>query len=98
MNVFKGTKGKWAVRKDALTVVENEQMFVVTETDYPNTSIEEQHANALLISKAPEMLEMLQDVLSLQKENYGNGINTHLKLSAKAKEIEDLIKSATEHQ
>jgi hypothetical protein len=40
-------------------------------------------------------MEMLKSVLKLQKENYGNGMNTHLAMITKAKEIEQLIKKAT---
>ena len=47
-------------------------------------------------AKYNEMLCMLQSVLKLQKENYGSGMDTHLAMITKAKEIEQLIKEATE--
>ena len=59
------------------------------------TMCEESQANALLISKAPEMLKMLQSIIFLQKENYGDGVETHLALLDKVKEIKQLIKEAT---
>ncbi len=46
--------------------------------------------------KFDEMLEMLKSVLKLQKENYGNGMNTHLAMITKAKEIEQLIKEVSQ--
>lgn len=60
------------------------------------TMDKESQANALLISKAPEMLEMLQSIVILQTDNYGNATETHLALSDKIHEIKQLIKQATE--
>lgn len=70
MTNFKGTKGKWKVRGgyhiDIIT--DNDKAFGIVDfgteqeaflADYP---IEQWKANALLISKAPEMLEMLEDI------------------------------------
>jgi hypothetical protein len=99
---FKGTKEKW--------FIDNEESHIMTNGIYCNVistektisladvygDDEEAQANALLISKAPEMLEMLQSVLKLQKENYGNGMKTHVAMITKSKEIEQLIKEATE--
>ena len=55
---FKGTKGKWEF---------NNENFIEIQIKKPlksicaiNTNVEEYEANALLISKAPEMLEMLK--------------------------------------
>jgi len=57
---FKGTKGKWLI---------NINHNIVSETNSPicdvwhfNKTDEETKSNALLISKAPEMLEMLQNI------------------------------------
>lgn len=43
-----------------------------------------------------ELVEMLESVVQLQKDHYGNRSRTHIALILKAKEIEKLIKSATE--
>jgi hypothetical protein len=55
---FKGTRGKWEF---------NNENFIEIQIKKPlksicaiNTNVEEYEANALLISKAPEMLEMLK--------------------------------------
>jgi hypothetical protein len=101
---FKGTKGKWwacCIQKKPHFVFAGESEIVIckpyqTQDFYSDLSDEEFRANALLISKSPEMLEMLKSVLELQKENYGNATHTHLSMINKAKEIEQLIKSATE--
>lgn len=101
MSEFKGTKGIWKTKKD-----ENSNGWIGVETDnnelsvtvYPNKvsdkrgtfSIETQ-SNALLISKAPELLEMLKDVEDLL-EAYPSESEMHLKAS----EIRNLIKEATE--
>ena len=38
-----------------------------------------------------ELVEMLESVVQLQKDHYGNGSRTHIALILKAKEIEKLI-------
>ena len=100
---FKGTKGKWRnfVLGDR-NLIGNDENSTLNFIDCWLAGIggiktnKEAQANALLISKAPEMLEMLQSVLKLQKENYGNGMKTHVAMITKSKEIEQLIKEATE--
>jgi hypothetical protein len=76
---FKGTKGKWEVAKVKVfyfnVEVDNE---VICEIISPNN---DGKANALLISKAPEMLEMLEKVLTAKFT---------------CEEIKQLIKEATE--
>lgn len=56
---FKGTKGKWELYFDDRSLekyIKTEHKFIA-RVGFGN---EENNANALLISKAPEMLEMLQ--------------------------------------
>ncbi len=90
MGEFKGTKGKWFVRKydfstnvltTEMNALGNESIcFLNSKSDFND------EANALLISKAPEMLEMLKDILSsMRGENFNISEN----------EIEQLIKEAT---
>ena len=52
---FKGTSGKWYVYHNS----QGYNSFSIN-SKYKVVPIEEMKANALLISKAPEMLEMLQ--------------------------------------
>lgn len=85
-----------------------ETKFTKAKEKSLNQYIEEKHTQeecigfidgyekALKDSKVPEMFEILESVLELQKENYGSGMNTHLALITKAKEIEQLLKEATE--
>ncbi|MGV2452489.1 UNVERIFIED_CONTAM: hypothetical protein POZ17_19960 [Ralstonia mannitolilytica] len=86
---FKGTKGKWFVCSYDNNLVtfgpfyNNEAICRVFSKN--DSKIE--HANARLISKAPEMLEMLSNV---SKKLEGNGFPS-LKL-----EVDKLIKEATE--
>ena len=65
MSEFKGTKGKWGkiiyCNKDTIRAT----IFGpdVDVWNLHNKTNEEVNANALLISKAPEMLEMLKNIL-----------------------------------
>jgi hypothetical protein len=88
MNEFKGTKGKWELLKD--------NYFCEIQTKKPlksicaiNSNLEEHLYNALLISKAPEMLDMLQ----LCKEYFLLKTDTFSEERAEA--IGQLIKEAT---
>lgn len=100
MNEFKGTKGKWIVGRIDEPSEDNEMIgyhAVTTESNddamidvwFSNVHIaktkEEALYNALLISKAPEMLEFIHSIS--QNEN------TPIAYKKLAK---DLIKSATE--
>jgi len=90
---FKGTKGVWEYSSDnsweCSVVTDNEQQTITLE----NTDSEsddgfyEMYHNAKLISCAPEMLDMLESIFRLQKDNYGNGMGTHIALIQKANEI-----------
>ena len=78
---FKGTKGKWEFS-------ENGGVYVTTNSGMICdliTSSQKDKANALLISKAPEMLELLQSLVSSEM--------TPLAIRKQAKQ---LIKEATE--
>ena len=57
-----------------------------------NCSNREDEANAILIAKAPKMHRLLERILRFQKENYGDGMATHVGLSILANDIERLLK------
>jgi len=88
---FKGSKGKWE-----LLINEN---WCEIQTKLPlksicavNTNLDEMKANSLLISKAPEMLEMLQELIIQFDYNQDiDSIQANALLNAKK-----LIKEATE--
>ncbi|MDV3706646.1 hypothetical protein CMU55_19270 [Elizabethkingia anophelis] len=84
MSEFKGTKGKWEFH-------ESKGLFITTVGAIfrKDKSRLEQVSNARLISKAPEMLEMLSRVLDCQAQ-------AHTLPSWLNEEIESLIKEATE--
>lgn len=91
---FKGTKGKWEL-KDCTLLNPNRDSKKgnIWEIAQCYTGFNEKEtitqckANALLISKAPEMFEMLKDILSgIRGENF----------EVTEYEIEQLIKQATE--
>ncbi len=91
MYEFKGTKGPWSVHDwdGCLEIVAGENINPNTVATILNRHKEivncysESEANALLISKAPELLEMLKDI----KDYLG---------SDRRQEVEQLIKEATE--
>lgn len=93
MDNYNFTKGKWEViqYKNNIEVGNLQSVLICSLPVKTNEYL----ANALLISKAPEMFRMLNEVLELQKENYGSGMNTHLALITKVKEIEKIIEEAT---
>ena len=92
---FKGTKGKWTLSSHEN--INGRMLFVVQNDGFdskPNdlmihitsfSEIETQKSNALLISKAPEMLEMLIKLQIQGSFRYGD-----------LEKVELLIKSATE--
>lgn len=87
MSEFKGTKGKWEYsnKNDYFHEV------IIKEPNLKslcavNSNLEEVKYNALLISKAPEMLEMLKSL-----ENDNNAIPELMWIK-----IKQLIKQATE--
>jgi hypothetical protein len=85
MNEFKGTKGKWEVTQMQNVCNENGRIIVSTQINF---SVQETQANALLISKAPEMLEMLEKC-----EYFIRASNQYSELG---KKVEQLIKEATQ--
>lgn len=95
---FKGTKGKWreCQSKDGDIVSDQGKREPSKNVCFLDIRKERNKYDALLISKAPEMLELLKSVSELQKDNYGNGTKTHLAMIKKVKEIDELIKEATE--
>ncbi|MDA3614684.1 hypothetical protein [Polluticaenibacter yanchengensis] len=110
MSEFKGTPGPWIVTQigEPLPKVDNSGHHCVGQlksgrglisvwfSDVHSAKTKEEALyNAQLVSKSPEMLEMLQSVEKLQSENYGNGSMTHMLLKAKAEEIRKLITEAT---
>ena len=103
---FKGTRGKWKHKKGKRAKFEYDN-FIIDEygnhiVKWSNTgngshklTIKESHANGLLISKAPEMLEMLKELVISADDMFNNGepSETYYQLINRA---EQLIKEATE--
>ena len=96
MSEFKGTKGNWKLHKHAFACVASDESSLLVSNCGGRTSnvnadelYIEQQANALLISKAPEMLEMIQSLI--EAKNNGNDWDSE-ELFIKA---EVLIKEAT---
>lgn len=94
MEEFKGTKGKWEINDDYIQSANSKQMIADC---FPTT--DEDRANALLIYKAPEMLNALIRLLQLTKEMEKRIIDIEKLSYADPKflaEINQLIKEATE--
>lgn len=77
----KFTKGKWFVSEPYLTITDEKGFAIAQQHGIKNSH--EWEANALLISKAPEMFEMLENIV-----NYGGVANFD--------KIEQLLKEATQ--
>ena len=113
---FKGTKGKWNYEKG--TYLENTIFFSfnngeiikVSNINDKDEATEETKANALLISRAPEMLEKLSEIVNILDikctdgcvnktwgdfQN-GNGEDVGLEIDKFIKDTKQLIKEATE--
>ncbi len=90
-------KGKWNYEKG--TYLENtiffsfnnDEIIEVSNINDNDEATEETKANALLISKAPEMLEKLAEVKDLLE-----AYPSEAEMNLKAVEIRQLIKEATE--
>ncbi|MBQ0339654.1 hypothetical protein J9236_00165 [Providencia rettgeri] len=67
---------------------------------YPiyDKNAEEMKANAYLIAAAPELLEVLIDIVEMQSKNYGNGTTTHIKLKKLAEKANLAITKALGQQ
>ena len=98
MSEFKGTKGKWKIeniKSPFETAINSSEYRIAAVKHYEgknfNDPIEkEAKANALLISKAPEMLEMLQEFVL----DFDNGLIDDFQITRDR--FEKLIKEATE--
>lgn len=88
---FKGTKNKWEVVGTFVYALNNEgtNTFSISINNDGKTSKEEQEANALLISKAPEMLGMLK-LWCMDMEERGRAYGECYEMT------KQLIKEATE--
>lgn len=89
---FRGTKGKWLAKlgdEKNTSYVHIGDMTIELEINGKDR-IDEEKANALLISKAPEMLEKLKDILwAVENSNIEADVIS-------IEDLEKLIKSATE--
>jgi hypothetical protein len=99
MSEFKGTKGKWYVSKAYKTINDEKGFGIAQENGIRNSN--EWDANALLISKAPEMLEMLEDVLKICDDGYieaweGDFEAWETELNVQMEKARELIKEAKE--
>jgi hypothetical protein len=88
---FKGTKEKWEIEKSS-DYHEDCRVDYIPKIglhidEYADVESDESEYNLLLISKAPEMLEMLQSLLNESEDI----VHSEIK-----KNIEKLIKEATE--
>jgi len=82
MSEFKGTKGKWEISKGNNVFADGKIIFS-PQSDFSNMEIE---ANAKLIATAPEMLEMLKDIIENTDRMVqdGQGTETYYQLMNKA--------------
>ena len=65
---FKGTKGKWRVTAGVVRDIDTLTKIATIHIEN-NEYSQKDHANALLISKAPEMLELLKHIANCIEHN-----------------------------
>jgi hypothetical protein len=91
MSEFKGTKGKWEINPKASRNVRCNNLTIANCSSGQNGENEiEEKANALLISKAPEMLEILKELISAFE-----GDNLELYQQIRIEKAKKLIKEST---
>lgn len=88
---FKGTKSGWKLSKDNQFTIFSEGGKNISTVMFSPIQDNERKANALLISKAPEMLAMLNELISIAT-NY----HTESEIQDRISEAKQLIKEATE--
>jgi len=88
MSEFKGTKGNWIINETGYQIL-NENKDPLCDVWNFNKPTEEYNANAKLIACAPELLEMLKNLLSM----YINTDKPSIRITLEAQE---LIKKATQ--
>lgn len=95
---FKGTSGPWYADRiliDTIEIVKIKSYEKIIGNlaayEFRDVSIDETNANAQLISKAPEMLEMLNECLNILSD-----VPLGREMSSWAKQTKQLIKEATE--
>ncbi|MGE8528487.1 hypothetical protein [Chryseobacterium rhizosphaerae] len=104
MSEFKGTKGKWEYssgdNNSVDVVLPNESTISVDRSGrYSGTHVmerEEMEANALLISKAPEMLKILIDISKTAEKIWEIDQDSPFFDEIDFALLDDLIKEATE--
>jgi len=100
---FKGTKGKWVInemdRYSRLINIESDEGKKICETLCGNESHpdrQDAEFNALLISKAPEMLQMLIEISKTAERVWETNEENEFFDEIDFAELDDLIKEATE--
>ena len=106
MAEFKGTKGKWqSYTPDHIGCTNvkfgKEEWDGFIEVWHHHNGSVQAKSNALLISKAPEMLEMLKYFTAFPDEDFEEDMDKHISFpmtvdARKIKEAKQLIKEATE--
>ena len=114
MDNYNFTKGKWGIKKGTFGFQKNCTFILSDELDicllYKVNSLDEEEYNAQLISKAPEMLEKLSEIVNIldikctdgcvnktwRDFQNGNGEDVGLEIDKFIKDTKQLIKEATE--
>jgi len=90
---FKGLKGRWVIDNEEFHINEyGTEVFVISNENITEVEIANVYgnkANALLISKAPEMLEFLMELYNDKETHSGM-------FPSQQKKLEKLIREATE--
>ena len=98
----KFTKGEWHVDNAGDVVIKGSGGYVgypshdgaIASLDDGEYIENDNKYDAHLIAAAPDMYAMVNEVLSMQKQWHGHGMETHMKLAVLAKKMELLLSKA----
>ena len=85
------TKGEWSISfvGDATYIDSHTGLTIARVFD-----MEGSPRDANLIAAAPDMYAMIKEVADMQKQYYGYGMDTHIKLAKMAKKMELILTKA----
>lgn len=105
---FKGTPAPWFVNDNGFyfEIRDSDKLFCIGDVGASKYAYDDgdhfknkvAYANAHLIATAPELLEVLIEIVEMQSKNYGNGMVTHMQLANLAKKAKIVIEKALGQQ
>jgi hypothetical protein len=97
MENFKGTKGKWVIGSTPSGKVKIQDGYGFSIANMTSTIDQENRLNALLISKAPEMLDIIEESV-INLKILRDQIDFESKVNNRFEELEPVISNWIERQ